>query len=160
MEQHLLYWLLQPLQLASHYYNYWLVTVKQCKEKWVVYSAQVTESSSGQSETYTVLTSRTFMTRMKEHLRDFENHDSRTSSNLSGHIWNLKDQGLSYSLKWSIIDRAPPYNTTTKKCMLCLKEKHHMMYDSEHSSLNTRSEVFNTCRHRTQGLLCNYKSNN
>ena len=44
---------------------------------------------------------------MKEHLRDFENPDNRTSSNLSGHYWDLKDQSLSYSLKWSIIDRAP-----------------------------------------------------
>ena len=130
-----------------------------CKDKWVVYSAKVTENSSGQSETYTGLTSRTFMTRRKEHLRDFEDPDSRVSSKLSGHIWDLKDKGLSYTLNWSILDRAPPFNTTKRKCMLCLTEKYHIMYDREHSSLNKRSEVFNTCRHRTQGLLCNYKNN-
>ena len=130
-----------------------------CKDKWVVYSAKVTENISGKSETYTGLTSRAFMTRRKEHLRDFEDPDCRISSRLSGHIWDLKDQGLGYSLSWSILDRAPPFNTTKRKCLLCLKEKHHIMYDREHSSLNKRSEVFNTCRHRTQGLLSNFKSN-
>ena len=99
------------------------------------------------------------MTRRKEHLRDFEDPDCRISSRLSGHIWDLKDQGLGYSLSWSILDRAPPFNTTKRKCLLCLKEKHHIMYDREHSSLNKRSEVFNTCRHRTQELLSNFKSN-
>ena len=55
-----------------------------CKDKWVVYSAKVTD--------------RTFMNRRKEHLRDFEDPDSRVSSKLSGHIWDLKDKGLSFTL--------------------------------------------------------------
>ena len=126
-----------------------------CSQKWVVYSAKVTPSSGGTVETYTGLTYRPFKTRWKEHMSDFENPKCRTKSNLSGHIWDLKDRGKGYNVEWSIIDKAPPFNTTTKKCLLCLKEKHHIMYDGLRSSLNSRSEVFNTCRHRTQGLLCN-----
>ena len=120
----------------------------ECTESWVVYSAKVTETSLGQTETYTGLTKRPFKVRWKEHLRDFEKPEHRTKSKLSGHIWDIKDKGLGYTVEWSLIDRAPPFNTVTKVCQLCLKEKHHIMYDREHSSLNKRSEVFNTCRHK------------
>ena len=130
----------------------------ECACSWVVYSAKVTETSSGQAETYTGLTKRPFKIRWKEHLRDFEKAENRTSTRLSGHIWNLKDKGLSYNLEWSFIDKAPPFNNSTKVCQLCLKEKYDIMYNSEKSSLNKRSEVFNTCRHRTQGLICNLKT--
>ena len=79
----------------------------KCPEKWVIYSAKVTEPVSGNFETYTGLTSRTFKTRKQEHLRDFNNSDSRIKSKLSGHIWDQKDKGLGYNIEWSIIDRAP-----------------------------------------------------
>ena len=128
-----------------------------CSKNWVVYSARVIPSNGGKVETYTGLTNRPFKTRWKEHLNDFENPNCRTKSNLSKHIWDLKDKGRGYEVEWSIIDKTPPFDISTKKCLLCLKEKHHIMYDRPRSSLNTRSEVFNTCRHRTQGLLCNLK---
>ena len=127
----------------------------RCSQEWVVYSAKVTETNSGKFETYTGLTKRHFKTRWKEHLRDFENPESRTKSNLCGHIWDLKDRGITYHIEWSIIDRAPPFNTTKRKCLLCLKEKYHIMYNRPKSTLNSRSEVYNTCRHRTQSLLSN-----
>ena len=127
----------------------------RCKETGVVYRALVTEVVSGKTETYTGLTSRTFKQRVGEHYRDFSISDNRIKSKLSGHIWNLQDQGLQYSIEWGIQDKAPPYNPINKKCLLCLKEKHFIMYRKEHASLNKRDEVFNTCRHRTQSLLKN-----
>ena len=119
-----------------------------------MYSAKVTETSSGQAETYTGLTKRPFKTRWKEHLRDFEKSENRTSTKLSGHIWDLKDKGLSYNLEWSLIDKAPPFNNSTKVCQLCLKEKYHIMYNRE-DKLNKRSEIFSRCRHMDQKRLQN-----
>lgn len=49
------------------------------------------------------------------------------------------------------------YNPVSKKCLLCLKEKYFIMYTRGNSSLNKRSEVYNTCRHRTQSLLSKVK---
>ena len=60
----------------------------------VVYKATVKENQSQNIETYTGLTYRTFKERFKEHNRDMENSDSRTSSKLAGHIWSLKDRGF------------------------------------------------------------------
>ena len=77
---------------------------------------------------------------------------------LSGHIWELQDQNLEHSIQWSIQGKAPPYNPITKKCYLCLKEKHFILYRKENASLNKRGEVYNTCRHRTKTLLVNLKT--
>ena len=130
----------------------------RCKETGVIYKALVTETVSGKSETYTGLTARPFKKRIDEHYRDFEIPENRIKSKLSGHIWELQDENIDYSIQWTIQDKAPPYNPTNKKCSLCLKEKHFIMYRKEHASLNKRSEVYNTCRHRTQTLLSNLKT--
>ena len=124
-----------------------------CRKTGVVYQASVEETQTGRIETYTGLTGRKFITRWKEHETDFEKPQNRTSTKLSSHIWDLKDRGADYSVKWKILERAPPFNPVRRKCMLCLKEKFYIMYRPEGSTLNKRSEIFSSCRHRTQSLL-------
>ena len=130
----------------------------KCKTEGVVYEACVKETISGNKETYTGLTSRKFKTRFNEHNLDMNNPGGRIKSKLSSHIWSLKDKGISYEVTWRLLDKAPSFNPTTKKCRLCLKEKYFIMYRRDSSSLNKRSEVFNTCRHRKQELLMNVKT--
>ena len=93
-----------------------------CSQKWVVYSARVTPSNGGKVETYTGLTYRPFKTRWKEHLvNDFENPKCRTKSNLSGHIWDLKDRGRGFDDKWSIIEQPKSaYYALKKNIILCM----------------------------------------
>ena len=129
-----------------------------CKTKGVVYEACVKETISGNKETYTGLTCRQFKTRFNEHNLDMNNPSGRIKSKLSSHIWSLKDRGINYEVTWRLLDKATTFNPTTKKCRLCLKEKYFIMYRRDSSSLNKRSEVFNTCRHRTQDLLMNVKT--
>ena len=130
----------------------------ECKTKSVVYEASIRETVSGKIETYTGLTSRTFKQRYNEHCSDTRNPGSRHKSKFSLHIWDLKDRGVNHEIEWKFLDRAPTYNPVTKKCKLCLKEKFFIMYRKDGSTLNKRSEVFNTCRHRTQDLLTNLKT--
>ena len=130
----------------------------ECKTKCVVYEASITETVSGKTETYTGLTSRTFKQRYNEHCSDTRNPAGRHKSKFSLHIWDLKDRGVSHEIEWKLKDRAPTYNPVTKKCKLCLKEIFFIMYRKDGSTLNKRSEVFNTCRHRTQDLLTNLKT--
>ena len=77
----------------------------------------------------------------------------RTKSSLVGHVWDLKDNQTDFEVTWKKLDYAQPYNPVTKKCRLCLREKFFIMYRKDDSSLNKRSEVFNTCRHRNKTLL-------
>ena len=133
----------------------------KCHQTGVVYRASVKERTSGKIETYTGLTGRRFIDRWKEHDKDFDEPNNRTSTTLSSHVWSLKDQGLTeglnFDITWKILDRGPSFNPVSRKCILCLKEKFFIMYHPESSSLNRRSEVFNTCRHRLQGLLSKVK---
>ena len=90
-----------------------------------------------------------------EHTSSFRNRDEGHSTTLSSHIWNLEDTGKNYDLKWRIIDRGKKFNPSSRKCNLCLKEKYHIIFQPSGASLNKRSELFSTCRHRWQQLLEN-----
>ena len=124
----------------------------------MVYCASVTETLSGKTETYTGLTGRSFKRRLTEHRHDMKKAENRHTTSLSAHIWDLKDSGKDYQIKWRILARAPTFNPTSKKCRLCLREKYFIMYRKDCSTLNKRSEIFNTCRHRNQNLLSNVKT--
>ena len=65
----------------------------------------------------------------------------------------IADQGVNYILEWSIIARGKGFNPTTRSCQICLREKYFIMFRPEGATLNSRDELFNTCRHRTKLLL-------
>ena len=94
---------------------------------------------------------------MYEHNTDMNNRPKKHTK-LSEHVWSLKDRNIDYMVKWKILDKAPTFNPITKKCRVCLKEKFYIMYDKTGSSLNKRQEIFNTCVHRKQKLLENFKT--
>ena len=124
-----------------------------CQSKGVVYEATVTEQASGKKETYTGVTARRFKDRLYEHRTDMSKTQNRTKSSLAAHIWDLKDRGVNYEVSWRIKGRGTKYNPSTKKCRICLKEKHFILYQREGATLNSRREIFNTCTHRRPTLL-------
>jgi hypothetical protein len=130
---------------------------KQCKKESVVYTCAVT--SGGTTETYTGLTGGAIKKRISGHTTDFKYPGKETSTTLSKHIHKLKNEGKPYELKWSLLDRGPVYHPITKKCRLCLLEKFYIIFKTDTSSLNKRSELFSTCRHRNQQLLINSQGN-
>ena len=86
-----------------------------------------------------------------------ENAKNRTNSSLASHVWELKDKGVSYDVRWKIKARGTPYNPSTKKCRICLKEKHFILYKREGATLNSRRDIFNSCTHRRKNLLSELK---
>ena len=82
------------------------------------------EKNSQNWETYTWFTYRPFKVRPKEHNDDMADPYRKSKSTLAGHIWSLKDKGIQFNIRWSILARAPPFIPVTRKCMLCLKEKY------------------------------------
>ena len=126
----------------------------RCQTKKVVYRATVIDENDNQ-ETYTGLTCRSFKERHYKHKNSFKYKNSENSTTLSTHIWSLKERGVPFNIEWDIIDRAPPFYPTTRKCRLCLKEKYHIMFSGGGASLNSRSEIFSTCKHRLTDLLAN-----
>ena len=127
-----------------------------CLIKGVVYRAEV--NTENETFTYTGLTNRTFKERFYKHRRSFKEQIPEESTTLSRKVWGLKNSNEDFNIQWRIIDRGRPYNPKTRKCNLCTKEKFYIMFDPDGANLNQRSELFSTCRHRTQDLLCNLKS--
>ena len=80
---------------------------------------------------------------------------SSNSTELSNHTWELKDKKIDYTISWKIIDRAQPFNPSTKMCRLCLIEKYHLMYNQQGATLNNRSEFYSACRHKKRKLISN-----
>ena len=139
----------------------------KCQSKGVVYRATIKQTLTGKEDTYTGMTGRSFKERLYEHNTDMRNRpkpkqngkqNGNNTTKLREHVWKLKDQGIDFTVKWRILDRAPTFNPITRKCRVCLKEKFYIMYDKSGSSLNKRREVFNTCIHKKPKLLENFKS--
>ena len=128
---------------------------ENCQTDHVIYRATVTDKNQN-INTYTGLTSNTFKRRFDGHTFSFNNR-GENSTTLSTHVWDLRDKNQTFDLKWEIIDRAPDFNPTNRKCRLCNKEKFHIIFQPEGATLNRRSELFSTCRHRKKLLLEKFK---
>ena len=77
-----------------------------------------------------------------------------SDSTLSKYIWELKDRGVNFEIKWHIVKRSKGYDPVTQKCRLCLDEKLEIMRNcGNQESLNSRNELFSKCRHRRKHLL-------
>ena len=104
-------------------------------------------------EHYTGLTGGSFKDRYSKHNSDI--NLSKPSTTLSSHVLRLKEEGKPYTITWDIMDRAPVFSPVSRKCRLCLKEIYYLMFKPESATLNQKKELFNTCRHKKQKLLCN-----
>ena len=107
------------------------------------------------SETYMGLTENAFETRYRNHTASFRHTKHRNSTELSKHVWSLKDNNIDYSISWRIISSSSSYNSSSKRCNLCLKEKFLIICRPDLSSLNKRNELVSSCRHRNKALLRN-----
>ena len=71
--------------------------------KSIVYQATVTTNDSKPDQTYAGLTSNTFKNRLAKHKTSFTNENKKQGTELSKHVWKLKDKNVDYKIKWEII---------------------------------------------------------
>ena len=117
----------------------------------VVYQAAV-ESPMGR-ETYIGLTANQFKTRFRNHTASFRNENKRNATELSKHIWFLKDAKTDFTVTWKIMARARPYSNVTKRCNLCITEKFFIICKPGAATLNKRNELASACRHTAKYLI-------
>ena len=65
-----------------------------------------------------------------------------------------KKEKINVALDWSILDEAKLYSPASKKFMLCLKEKYHIIFSTK-NLLNKRNELVTKCRHENRFYLEN-----
>ena len=96
-----------------------------------------------------------FKTRYSNHKASFTNPTKRNATELSKHIWDLKNNNDEYGIKWTILKRAKLYNSASNRCNLCVWEKYFMICQPSISSLSKRNELISSCRHSKKFLLEN-----
>ena len=130
-----------------------------CREKSVIYECTViTKDERPIEKAYKGVTEGEAKQRVVTHNTSFINQTYRSSSELSKYIWELKDKGKDYEIKWKIIDRSNPYINGLKRCNLCTTEKLHIINSDCEKIINKRSELISKCRHENKFYLSNYKS--
>ena len=87
----------------------------------IVYETPV--SKTNQTSTYFGSAVGGFESRCNNHTLSFRSKGYKHRTELSKHIWSLKDINAEFSLKWRIKTRATPYKCGSRKCDLCLAEK-------------------------------------
>jgi hypothetical protein len=68
-----------------------------------------------------------FKTRYTNHKTSFNNYEKRHSTELCKYIWNLKNNNISFSIRWKILKRAKSYCNASKRCNLCIWEKYFII---------------------------------
>ena len=126
-----------------------------CLQSSVIYQATVKRNGNNTSETYIGLTENAFKTRYRNHTASFRHTKHRNSTELSRHVWSLKDNNIDYSISWRIISSSTSYNSSSKRCHLCLKEKFLIICRPDLSSLKKRNKLISSCCHRNNELLRN-----
>ena len=91
-----------------------------CLQSSVIYQATVKRNDNNTSETNIGLTENAFKTRYRNHTASFRHTKHRNSTELSKHVWSLKDNNIDYSISWRIISSSSSYNSSSKRCNLCL----------------------------------------
>ena len=104
------------------------------------------------------LTEGTFKQRYTEHKLSLRNRNYSNSTELSRHIWTLKDNNTNFTINCSILATAPAYRNKSKRCHLCLTEKLYLVRAKKQSLLNKRTELISKCRHENKFYLAIFTS--
>ena len=121
-----------------------------CLDSNMVYEASVSvvgrENQSPKK--YIGLCKTTFKERFRSHVSSFNNIRFKKSTELSEHIWGLKDRGLDWRVKWRKVCNENHYSTTTGLCNLCLREKVEISKLEPQNAINQRTELYKACLHK------------
>ena len=105
------------------------------------------------TESYVGLTEGDFKTRYRNHKASFSNASKRSNTELSKHIWSLKDSYTPVTVKRKILNKTSAYTNASKRRQLCISEKYQILVKLELFTLNRRNENVTTCRHSGKYLV-------
>jgi len=123
----------------------------ECLVSEFVYQARV--NTQDMKETYIGLTANQFKARYRNHQMSFTHERRRNETELSKHLWKLKEENKDFTVTWKILAKAKPYTNLTKRCNLCTTEKFFLMTKPHMATLNKRNELISTCRHQCKFIL-------
>ena len=126
-----------------------------CLQSSVAYGCKITSSNTAEdSPHYTGLTGNTFKGSLYEHKNSFKYETKKNSTELSNYVWDKKKDKREIPFKWYIKEKAKGYSPVTKRCMLYLSEKFHILFSKERL-LNKQNKIISKLRHENKHKLSN-----
>ena len=101
---------------------------------------------------------RDFKHRFSNHTKSFNLEHYENDTELSKEYWSIKRNHFTPKVTWRIIRKCTPFNTTKRKCYLCLNEKLEIASYKGGNLLNKRSELINKCRQQNKYALLRHDS--
>ena len=122
----------------------------KCMSKDIVYKATIFTGNTQDTRHYIGMTSNTFKERYRNHIKSFAHKKYSNETELSKHVWHLKQKKTDFTIKWSIIKKSISYTGGSKRCNLCLEEKISILKEKNNCLLNKRSEIVSACQHKSR----------
>ena len=117
----------------------------------LVYNAHIV--SNNETKEYIGMTENSFLKRLDAHNSDQRLPHARKKTELSEYVWNLKDKGITYNIKWTVMEKLPKLKIGDRFCALCVAEKRHILFSNPETCINTRNEFVSKCRHQNKLIL-------
>ena len=133
----------------------------KCQVQTVVYTCTVSTTPNFPKRVYLGVAEGDWKQRFYNHKKSIKNKSYRNYTTLSSYLWDLRQKHNVFpTLTWSAVESVPGHSNISKRCLLCLTEKMlTATYENPEELLNKRSELMAKCRHNSEFLLSNYKSN-
>ena len=125
----------------------------RCLKSAIIYKATV--SGEEEEKTYIGGTEQTFKKRFPKHKDSIEKEKYKSATSLSKYVWDLKNRGSNFSIKWDIVKESTPYQCGTRKCDICLSEKMFILLADPKHTINKHTELMQKCRHVNKYKLSN-----
>ena len=102
------------------------------------------------------LTENSFKDTLYKHNDSFQYESKKNATELSNFVWENKHSNRETSVEWKILDKAKSYEKGSRKGMLCLAEKYHILF-SKLNLLNSHSELVTKYKYENKFYFNNYK---
>ena len=126
----------------------------KCLTPNIIYEAQITSNQLNYKQKVYIGTTETdFKHRFNNHTKSLNLENYENDTELSKEYWTIKRKHFTPKVTLRIIRRCTAFNTTKRKCYLCLNEKLEIASYKGDNLMNKKSELISKCRHTKTNSL-------
>ena len=123
-----------------------------CNQDGAIYEATV-KTDDSRIESYVGL-AKNFKRRFPKHKSTLANRNADGQTALSKYVHRKRDEGLNPKVSWKYLEtNVPDFNPVYETCKLCTREKFQILLNPAVATLNLKTEIFSSCRHRLPYII-------
>ena len=116
----------------------------------ITYKAPINTGDTQDTKHYIGMTSKIFKEQYRTRIKSFTHKKYSNETELSRHVWHLKQNKADFTIKWSIRKKSISHTGGSKRCNLCLDEKISILRERNNCLLNKRPEIVSACQHKSR----------